>query len=258
MQAREQHTMDKEEQLLRKRIRELASVCQRRDIPTHTDFLNLNEQTIFHSMSQELAGASYRLTGGYSLAERKIVCFLPSYTQEEIPPISCVEVAPLNARFAEDLTHRDYLGAVMNLGIERSKVGDILIEDGKGYIFALEEMAPYIADQLSTIRRTSVTAKVCPLVDLAIQPRLERMEGSVASERLDNILAFVYRSSRSRIVPYIEGEKVFVNGKLAAKSGLLLKPGDIVSVRGLGKFRYCGVENETKKGRLFVAAERFV
>ena len=138
------------------------------------------------------------------------------------------------------------------------KIDKSLYQPRGGFFRALEEMAPYIADQLSTIRRTSVTAKVCPLVDLAIQPRFERMEGSVASERLDNILAFVYRSSRSRIVPYIEGEKVFVNGKLAAKSGLLLKPGDIVSVRGLGKFRYCGVENETKKGRLFVAAERFV
>lgn len=250
--------MEKDELMLRKRIRELASLCERRDIPVHTDFLNLNEQTIFHSMVRELAGAAHVLSGGYSMAERKVVCFLPSYMQEEIPPISCVEVAPLNARFAEDLNHRDYLGAVMNLGIDRGKVGDILIEDGKGYIFALEEMAPYIADQLCSVRHTQVSARVFPAKELNIVPRYERMEGSIASERLDNVLAFVYRSSRSRIVPYIEGEKVFINGKLAARSSILLKAGDVVSVRGLGKFRYEGVLNSTKKGRLFAAADRFL
>ncbi len=250
--------MEKEEQLLRKRIQELASVCERRDIPVHTDFLNLSEQTVFHSVIRELAGTRYILSGGYSMAERKIVCFLPSYTQEEIPPISCVEAAPLNAKFAEDLNHRDYLGAVMSLGIERGKVGDILIENGKGYIFALEEMAPYIADQLSSVRHTPVSTRVFPAQELNIAPRYERMEGSIASERLDNVLAFVYRSSRSRILPYIEGEKVFINGKLTVKSSILLKAGDVVSVRGLGKFRYEGILNATKKGRLFVAADRFV
>ena len=74
--------MEKEEQLLRKRILELAELSYQRDIPTHTDFLNLNEQTIFHSLARSMADVRQYLYGGYELAERKVVCFLPSYMDE--------------------------------------------------------------------------------------------------------------------------------------------------------------------------------
>ncbi len=250
--------MEKEEALLRKRIEELARVCYQRDIPTHTDFLNLNEQTIFHSMIRSIPEVRHFLTGGYAMAERKVVCFLPSYALDEEAPISCMEVEPLNARFAEELSHRDYLGALMNLGIDRSKIGDILVQDKKAYVFVMDDMSAYLAENLISVRKTTVKTKISPAMEMSIEPRFEQMEGSIASERLDNILAFVYRCSRGKIVPYVEGEKVFVNGRLTVKSSAVLKPGDIVSVRGLGKFRYLGIQNETKKGRLFVAAERFI
>lgn len=118
--------MDKEEQLLKKRIMELAALCYQRDIPSYTDFLNLNEQTVFHSIERSLPPVRYLITGGYEPAERKIVCFLPSYEEDATNlPISILKVEPVNARFAEGLTHRDYLGALMNLGIERGMVGTL-------------------------------------------------------------------------------------------------------------------------------------
>ena len=115
---------EKEEQLLKKRMIELAGLCYQRDIQTSTGFLSLNEQTIFHSIEKTLPPVRTCLTGGFEGAERKLLCFLASYDDEEFGlPIAVLEVIPANLRYSEALTHRDYLGALMNLGIERSCIG---------------------------------------------------------------------------------------------------------------------------------------
>ena len=93
--------------------------------------------------------------------------------------------------------------------------------------------------------------------EFSITPKFETVSGSVASLRLDCILALAWQSSRSKMTPYIEGEKVFVNGRMITSNSYLLKEEDIVSVRGFGKFVYRGVETETKKGRLFITLDRY-
>ena len=136
--------MEKEEQLFRKRIQELAENAYSRDIPLHTDFLTLAEQTVFQNMSATLPPVKFVLSGGFPMSERKVLCFLASYEEElYAPPFVCLKIAPANKRFAEELTHRDYLGAVMNLGIERSMVGDIVLQDGIAWAFVMEKMSPY-------------------------------------------------------------------------------------------------------------------
>ena len=90
------------------------------------------------------------------------------------------------------------------------------------------------------------------------EPKTERKEGSVASVRLDAVLSLAFSSSRSKMVPLIEGGQVFINGKLVTSPSASLKEDDLVTVRHMGKFRYVGVQNQTKKGRLYVAVERFV
>lgn len=249
--------MTKEEQLFSKRILEYASQCYQREIPVYSDFMNLNEQTIFHSLVKEFPPVRYRLTGGYEPSERKIVCFLPSYWEEDSPPISVIKIMPLNQKFADSLTHRDYLGAVMNLGIERSKVGDIFLGSGGTYLVCAETMAEYLMDQLTSVKRTSVICTLETDPNFQIQVSFEEVEGSIASLRLDNVLSLVYKTSRSKMTPYIEGEKVFVGGRLVTSNSYLLKDGDIISVRGIGKFVYVGVRSQTKKGRYFVTVKKY-
>ena len=102
--------MEKEEQLFRKRVLELAELCFHRDMPSNTDFLNLNEQTIFQSISGTLPPVRYVLAGGFPGAERKVVCFLPSYKEElEDPPFECLRISARNKKFSGELTHRDFL-----------------------------------------------------------------------------------------------------------------------------------------------------
>lgn len=250
--------MEKEEQILRKRIQELAETAYIRDVPVHTDFLNLNEQTIFHRISGSLPPVRYELTGGHGMAERKVVCFLPSY--EEVltePPFDCLKIVPVNRKFADELSHRDYLGAVMNLGIEREKTGDILLDGTDAYLFVLKAMSPYISDNLKTIRHTTVTVSLCQDLLEIPGPRYEEITGSVSSVRLDSIVTLAGRLSRGKAVDLIEGEKVWLNGQLAASASRPVREGDILSIRGIGKFRFAGEVTQTKKGRTMVSVWQY-
>ena len=112
-----------------------------------SDFLNLNELNILHTTPKDMFLSQYKTYGGYDLSERQMAVFLPDALYYEYEyPIQTIEVIPLNKKFSEDLTHRDYLGALMNLGIERCKIGDIIAEDHKALIFVKEEMAEYVTD----------------------------------------------------------------------------------------------------------------
>ena len=223
-----------EEEVLVGRIQDLAEQCYHRDVPSHTEFLTLAEQDLFYRTVNKIPGVRYVLSGGYEAAERKAALFLPSYAEDgdaSMLPIAVVRISPLNEKFADALSHRDFLGSLMNLGVERYKLGDILIDGNQAYLICMAELT---------------------------EPKTERKEGSVASVRLDAVLSLAFSSSRSKMVPLIEGGQVFINGKLVTSPSASLKEDDLVTVRHMGKFRYVGVQNQTKKGRLYVAVERFV
>lgn len=250
--------MEKEEQLFRKRIQELADVCFRRDVPMNTDFLNLSEQTIFQSISGTLPPVRYILSGGFESSGRKVVCFLPSY-EEEIAelPFECIRIRPVNHKFAEELSHRDYLGAIMNLGIERSLLGDIVIKDGDAYVFVLKKMSRYLVDNLTTIRHTTVQAEPMDDPGDVLKPEYEELNGTVSSIRLDSMVALCGRLSRSKAAAYIESEKVFINGQMISQVSRTLKDGEIISIRGIGKFKFSGSGGQTKKGRTSVTLLKY-
>ena len=146
----------------------------------------------------------------------------------------------------------------MNLGIDRCKIGDILVWEEGAVIFAKEEICGYIADNLTRIRHTSVNTSVQETEDITYTPRYEKLRGTVPSVRLDTVLSVCYPMSRSRLVPLIESGKVFVNGKLITSNGYHLKDGDIISVRGTGRVVYDGILSETKKGRYLISVRKYI
>lgn len=250
--------MEKEEQLFRKRIQELAETCYRRDVPVNTDFLNLSEQTIFQGISGMLPPVKFVLSGGFESSERKVVCFLPSYEQELTElPYDCLRIAPVNRKFAEELSHRDYLGAIMNLGIERSMLGDIVIKDGDAYVFVLKKMSRYLMENLMAIRHTTVGVTLAENVGEILKPEFEEVEGTVSSIRLDSIVALCGRLSRTKAAAYIEAEKVFVNGQIVSQVSRTVKEGEILSIRGIGKFKFAGAGGQSKKGRTVVTLLKY-
>jgi RNA-binding protein YlmH len=236
--------MNKEESMLQKRLVELSRLAYNRGIVVFSDFLNLNELNILHTTPKDMFLSQYKTYGGYDLSERQMAVFLPDALYYEYEyPIQTIEVSPLNKKFSEDLTHRDYLGALMNLGIDRCKIGDIIAEDHKALIFVKEEMAEYVTDNLTQIRHTHVKATIGFQVDY--EPRYEELKGTVSSIRLDSVLALAYPLSRSKITSQIEAGKVFVNGKLITSNGYRLKENDIISVRKMGRIAYNGILSET-------------
>lgn len=252
--------MNKEEQMLCNHLADLANACYRRDYAIVSDFLTLNEQNLFLSYgSIQLPPVQYELIGGYDMAERKAVYFQPIGVGREYPaPLVLLWVKPLNLKFAEELTHRDYLGSLMNLGIERSKLGDLIPSKEGCFIICLESVADFICDQLTRVRHTAVDCKRRELSSLDFHPEVRPIEGTVASLRLDAVIGLAFSQSRSKLVGYIESEKVFVNGKCTTSNAYQVKDGDLISVRGLGKFRFLCAGGQTRKGRTAVSLELFV
>lgn len=251
--------MNKEEQLLQKRLAELSDMAFTRGIVTFSDFLNLNELNILHTTPKDMFPARYETYGGYDLSERQMVAFLPDALYYEYAyPVAVIEISPVNRKFAEELTHRDYLGALMNLGIERCKLGDIIVDGGRALLFAKEELAAYITGELTRIRHTTVQAEQCTAREFEYVPRYEELKGTVPSIRLDTVLSVAYPLSRSKLTAYIEGGKVFVNGKLITSNGCQLKEADRISIRGMGRLTYEGILSRTKKGRYMIAVRKYI
>lgn len=267
---------EKTKEFLAGRIKDLATRAYTNSFVTHTDFLSASEIAMFYqilasegvpSNVRQYCGAQYVVYGGFPDAERAMICFLPDYLDEETfmkaeesePSVmSCVRITPVNNKFADDLNHRDYLGSLMNLGIERDQIGDILGGENEAYVFATTEIAEMICSELIRIRHTSVRCQKVNGADCDIRPRFEEIGGSVASERTDAILAFVYHLSRAEAQRLIESEAVFIDGKTCYSGGYDLKVGARVSVRGYGKFIYDGPSGTTRKGRLFVQVRKYI
>ena len=149
--------MQKEEIVLQKRLLELSRVAYQKGIVTYSDFLNLNELNILHTTPKNEFFTQYETFGGYSDSERQMVAFLPdALYYAHFYPIKVLKISPLQKKFAESLSHRDYLGAILNLGIDRCKLGDILLIDGDAHLFVQESLADFICRNLTRIRHTSV------------------------------------------------------------------------------------------------------
>lgn len=248
--------MEKEELILRNKFLDLARNAYFKNIVTYSMFLNLYEQTIFETLKNELPNIKYIMFGGYSEAERKIVCFYC----DKIPEFDMLEflkVSPSNKKFADDLTHRDFLGALMNLGIERHMIGDICIVDNVAHIITFKSMSETIINELSTVKRTKVVLEEESADELKAVNRMEYKKINIPSERLDSIIGSIYNISRSKVNLYIDAGKVFINSRQCFSHSSKIKDGDIITVRGLGRARFLGISALSKKGRLFAETEIF-
>lgn len=250
---------EKELQTLQNRFRDLAEKSFQQGMFTFSGFLGLGEQDAFWRIEGELRYAGAVLYGGREQADRKLVRFGDSREfGYDIPfPIVCVHIRPLLPKFADRLTHRDFLGALMNLGIERSTLGDIMVGDRESYLFCLDSISEFICQNLEQIKHTHVKCSVTEeYAEIPIEePSRENIQ--VSSMRLDAVIAKVYHKSRSECLELFRTGKVFVDGRLCENNSRLLKSGETVNARGYGKFLCTGEVRETRKGKLSVEVAVF-
>ena len=244
--------------LLKKRFLELADRSYRSDKFIFTDFLSMAEVSLLYSLEREIGPKNMTLFGGIEDAERCVARFgnPDSFGYTEEFPICCIKVEPLMQKFSDDLSHRDILGSIMGLGIERSNLGDILINDNRAYVFCLERMAEYIIDNLSKVRHTSVK---CSLTEEVPSNTADGVEMNVQAhgERIDGLVSKIYGLSRSKSIDLFRQQKIFVNGRVCENNSYNLKENDMVSVRGSGRFKFLGVVGTTRKGNLNVKVVKY-
>ena len=248
--------MTKEEELLQKRIMDLAKQAYRTNRPVFSDFLNMNELTIYSDMKKDLSFIENDSFGGFSLAERKMIGFFPDGFEIDYSsfPIEMVSIAPLNKKFSDDLSHRDFLGALVNTGIDRCKLGDLIVDTNECRFFWVKSLANYFVDEITRVKHTSVMLRVEELKQIESDEfiKFKEYQGSVSSMRADSITALAIRGSRNQADTLIKEKKLFVNSKLITKKDYQFKPNDVFSIRGYGKFVIDSVGEPNSKGRFKV------
>lgn len=249
---------DKEREFFLKRMLDLSDRADRQQTYTCSNFLTPLEQGQLLSSKEQFF--PFYMTGGSDASIRKIVVFgnssLFGYPFDD--PIRVLRISPKSDKFTEELTHRDYLGALMALGIDRSLTGDILVREKEAFVYVLESIIPFLSENLTAVKHTQV---VCRETDAAIpqlELRYETLTGNIASERLDLLVAFLTGSKRDAAKNLLSSQKVFLNGYLKESPGQKVDPGDEITIRGYGKFIYDGIRGESRKGRLFVSIRKYV
>lgn len=252
---------DSEDMLLYKRLMELANRAFSNNIFCFSDFLSISQQDILFQVARDknFPPIKFDLFGGYENCERKMVRFGSEedfgYTVDF--PIECIKVEPLAKKFAKEYSHRDYLGSLMSLGIDRKKFGDIFVDGMGAYIYADDSTADYLIENLVSVGRNSVKCTKSKLPDSYIREQLKAVTIQVASPRADAVIAKVYNLSRKDTIPYFMEKKVSVNGHIVENNDKTLSVGDSVSVRGFGKFNYIREGGLSKKGKLNIDVEVF-
>lgn len=241
-------SLTEDEKKIVKRLTELSDRAMMRGVGTYSEFLTLAEQGL---LPQVGSADGYSLIGGWEGAERRIACFGGGAASPA--PIACLRIAPLSAKFAEELGHRDYLGALMSLGLRREVLGDILLSAGDAYLFCLDSISSFITAELTQIRHTAVRCEPVNALPETAVPKPDEREVVVSSVRLDALVSSVWNLSRAEGQALIAQGKVFINGRETAGVSGVPAEGEIISVRGYGRFQYVGIARETKKGRIRVS-----
>ncbi len=230
-----------------------------------TDFLNLYEQEIALSIMRKIGFERFYLFGGKENAERKVLIMYPEKLTEEMAMkndtnfIKIIQIS-LPKELGGEFDHRTYLGAIIKLGIEREKIGDILVSRDMADIIVKEEVKDFLMQNLGTLTRfqsANITEKEISEVSNVEIAKLE-ISSVVSSLRLDNIVSILAKTSRSKATEILEQERVFLNFKVETKSSKQVKVGDVITIRGKGRFEFKEIAGNTRKGRYIVKIDKYV
>jgi RNA-binding protein YlmH len=249
---------DGEERLLLGRVLDKYDQCRRRSVPTHTEFLSPQEQAaaerLLHMLGTEEGFVRW---GGYEGAERCQLHFLPEWQEEpERGAVRC-----LRCTFYEPgrLTHRDFLGSLMGLGLTREKIGDILVAENEANVLVADSVADFLLRDWTAAGRTPLKVEEIEPSELKISPpQVKEIRDTVSSLRLDSVLSVGFSTSRGKAAEAVETGRVQVNWTVCLKPDKPVAEGDVISVRGAGKCRLTEVGSVTRKGRVFITVQRYI
>ena len=237
-------------------VRDALALCERRGTPRFLGFFDESQSAAARQICAR-SGIETLFYGGYDGAERTMLGIFPDGNN------SACEAFPISAlgfsyRASATLTHRDFLGTILSCGVERDVVGDILCGNGVTVVFVERGMAGFLSSQITKVGGEGI--KVIENYDGALpgERRTEPVRCSVASMRLDCIVAAAAGLSRESAASVIKCGRVSLNHREYQSVSHTVENGDILSIRGVGRFRVTGTGALTRKGRLAVVVEKYI
>ncbi len=231
-------------------ILDLAEIGKKSRLPRFSFFLTEREQQLAKAAAQSV-GVEYGFWGGYENAERKIFSSPPA-DEEEYPS----EPITFTYRRNDKLSHRDFLGALMSLGVKRNQIGDIAVAEGGAVIFASKNISPLIIDEIDKVGRVGV--KISSGINIEIpKQEFEKISLVAASLRIDAIISAACKISREKASLVVKSGSVVLNGAEIYSPGKDVRQSDIFTVKGQGKFILSELGNETKKGKIHIVLKKY-
>ena len=241
-------------ELLPARINDTAELCEKTCTPKFLGFLTSAEAALARNILKN-ARVRNDFFGGYEGAERVILGCFPDWAEDFPYPISPLTVS---FRKADVLSHRENLGSLMALGSKRATVGDILIEEGRAVAFVSDDVKEYILDQVEKIGRVGVNITDGCTFPLPEGDKLEEFTGTAASDRIDCVAAALCRLSRSKVCELIAAGLITVNSVPVSKPTKSVAAGDVISVRGKGRYIAVSLDGRTKKDRIVIKYKKYI
>ena len=250
----------KEEKMILAKALDEFERCRREKRICHTDFLDMRMQGLLEK-ELKYSGADWFFDGGYDTSERRMAVFLPEWAEKkdfyEDDPMEILRVT--HKEGGKALTHRDYLGSILGLGISRAKIGDIIVCSKGADIIIDRELEEFLLTSYFKAGRTELSLSAVPITEIDLSEiKTELINDTLASLRLDAFLAAAYRCARSKAQEAIKQGLVFVNNAECLKPDREISEGDVVVLRGRGKCVLEEVGGTSKKDRIFITVKKYV
>ncbi len=239
--------------LLPARIDDLKQISEKSNSPKFIGFLTAEEAAI--AVKQFNANEKHTVFGGHESAERVMLGVLPDWCDNPVFPITAIT---FTYRACDKLSHRDFLGALMALGITRESIGDILIEDGRAVVFVANDILKFVLTQISKVGNVGVELTVGYAEPLPGASQKQGFSTTVSSTRLDCVVAAICNISRNQATEKIADGFVSVNSICVTKPTFNIKPNDKITVRQKGKYELNACDEFSKKGRIILKYNKYV
>jgi len=251
-----------EERVLLSRVLDRAERSRLRSTPEHTDFLSDTEQALLTDALRLYGGAQFVFCGGYEGAERRVCLFLPDWLEADTLSADAngvLTAVSADISRAERLSHRDMLGALMGVGLTREKLGDILLTENTAQVIVLKSAAEILLSQWDGVGRFRIEPREIPLEELVVRPpQVKEITDTVAALRLDSVLSAGFSLPRSRAGELIAAGRVAVDHRDCLKADKIVREGQTITCRGLGKCVLRSAGGLSKKGRIIVKIDRYL
>ena len=256
---------EKDDKILLSQVLDKIETCENKNKIQNTAFLDLAQIELVQKFINKLKIENYISYGGFEQAERKIFVFYPEKFNPEVVTKNISNIVQIvRIQVPNDLkgkyTHRDYLGAVIKLGVKREKIGDIIVDENGADIIIDKDISKFLLENLGGLTRFSKS--IITLQNIknlrTVEIRKQEIEIIVSSLRMDNIISELARCSRNKAIDIINMERVFVNFQCETKKTKQIKIGDMITIRGKGRFYIKELVGRTKSGRTIIKIEKFI